>query len=169
MLSLYYEDLRQKALWYYNSDKTKNIFRVILTDGSFTMLIYRLMQWCYKHRLKPFAMILSRLNGFLSGALIGIGADFGPGFVIIHTFGTVINSSVIGGHNVFIEHGVTIGAEKGKSPILANDIFIGAGAKIIGEVNVGSNVKVGANAVVVHDIPDNSTAVGVPARVLKSK
>lgn len=66
-----------------------------------------------------------------------------------------------------LEHGVTIGAEKEQSPILGNNIFIGAGAKIIGGVRIGDNVKIGANAVVVKDVPDNATVVGVPARIIK--
>jgi serine O-acetyltransferase len=99
--------------------------------------------------------------------VIGRGADFGPGFVILHSFGVVINSQVRGGRNVVIEHGVTIGAEKDTSPVLGDDVFIGAGAKIIGGVRIGSRVKIGANAVVTKDVPDDATVVGVPARVVK--
>jgi len=73
---------------------------------------------------------------------------------------------VRGGRNVHIEHQVTIGAERRESPILGDDVFIGAGAKIIGPVVVGSHTRIGANAVVIGDVPDYATAVGVPARLV---
>jgi serine O-acetyltransferase len=110
-------------------------------------------------------MIFNKLN-VLGSCIIGRGADFGPGFVLVHSQGVVINGSVRGGRDIKIEHQVTIGAERGQSPILGDDIFIGAGAKILGSIRIGSNVRVGANAVVVKDVPDHMTAVGVPARYI---
>jgi serine O-acetyltransferase len=86
---------------------------------------------------------------------------------LIHSNGVVINTSVRGGKNVFIEHQVTIGAEKGEAPVLGDNVFIGAGAKIVGAVRIGNDVKIGANAVVTKDLPDGATAVGIPARVIK--
>ena len=87
----------------------------------------------------------------------------------MHPVGVVINSSVKMGRNITIESGVVIGAEKGLSPILGNNVFIGAGAKIIGNVTVGDNVKIGANAVVVKDLPSNCTALGIPAKARLNK
>jgi serine O-acetyltransferase len=81
--------------------------------------------------------------------------------------GIVINSQVRGGRNVILEHGVTIGSEKGQSPVLGDDVYIGAGAKIIGAVRIGSQVKIGANAVVTRDVPDGATVVGIPARIVR--
>jgi len=78
----------------------------------------------------------------------------------------VINSKVIGGKNIVVESGVVIGDEKGQAPILGSNIFIGAGAKIIGGISIGDNVKIGANAVVVKSLPSNVTAVGVPAKII---
>ena len=89
-----------------------------------------------------------------------------PGFVLIHAQGVVINGSVRGGADVKIEHQVTIGAEGRASPVLGDGVFVGAGAKIIGPVTVGDRARIGANAVVVHDVPAETTAVGVPAKVL---
>jgi serine O-acetyltransferase len=73
---------------------------------------------------------------------------------------------VRGGSGVHIEHQVTIGAERRCTPVLGNDVFIGAGAKIIGEVTIGDGSRVGANAVVLQDVPSHHTAVGIPARTI---
>jgi serine O-acetyltransferase len=81
----------------------------------------------------------------------------------------VINGQVRGGSNVSIEHQVTIGADRRQSPVIGNDVFIGAGAKIIGPVKIGDGARIGANAVAVHDVPPWSTAVGIPARVVKTR
>ena len=86
--------------------------------------------------------------------------------MLIHSSGIFINASVRGGSDIKIEHQVTIGAERNVSPMLGDDIFIGAGAKIVGGLRIGSRVRIGANAVVLSDVPDGSTAVGVPARII---
>lgn len=109
-------------------------------------------------------MVFNKINGIFGGCIIGRGADFGPAFVLIHSDGVVINGSVRGGRDIKIEHQVTIGAERNQSPVLGDDIFIGAGAKVIGPLSIGSGVRIGANAVVLADVPDYATAVGVPAR-----
>jgi serine O-acetyltransferase len=133
------------------------------------MIVYRLMQWSRKWRLVPLEMLLNKFNGLFCSCIIGRGADFGPGFVLVHSQGVVINGQVRGGSNVFIEHQVTIGAERRESPVLGSDIFIGAGAKIIGRVKIGDGARVGANAVVVHDVPAGATVVGIPARVVRRR
>jgi len=156
-------DIRAKASWLYGSAERRYIFKTLLTDGTAAMILYRLMQASQRSKLGLFAMIFNKLNVWGS-CIIGRGAEFGPGFVLIHSQGVVINGSVRGGRDIKIEHQVTIGAEREQSPILGDDIFIGAGAKILGSIRVGSYVRVGANAVVVKDVPDNVTAVGVPAR-----
>ena len=92
-------------------------------------------------------------------------AQFGPGFVLIHPVGVVINSSVRGGRNVWLESSVVIGENRGGFPRLGDDIFVGSGAKIIGAVAVGDRARVGANAVVLHDVPAGHTALGIPARM----
>ena len=140
---------------------------MLLGDGGAAQVIYRMMRFCQIHHLKPAALFLYRYNAWISHALIGRGADFGPGFVLVHSIGVVINSDVKAGRNLVIEHGVTIGAEKFKSPRLGDNVFIGAGAKIIGGVTIGNDVRIGANAVVTQDLPNGATAVGVPAKVIK--
>jgi serine O-acetyltransferase len=168
VFSLMASDVRAKAEWVYGSAGTRNIVKALLTDGTFAMLVYRLMQWAQRWRLVPLAMLFNKVNVLFSRCVIGRGAAFGPGFVLVHSIGVVINTSVRGGTRVVVEHLVTIGAEKEQSPALGDNVFIGAGAKIVGAVRIGSNVKIGANAVVVDDIPDNCTAVGIPARVVSA-
>src|ERR1041385_5839305 len=161
------EDLRCKAMRFGWPLTARTFLRICFNEGSSAQILYRLMRFCQTRRLKILALIIYRLNAIIAHAVIGRDAEFGPGLIILHSFGIVINSEVRAGRNVVLEHGVTIGAEKGHSPILGDNIFIGAGAKIIGAIRIGSDVKIGANAVVVKDLPDGATAVGVPARIVR--
>lgn len=165
-LDLFRDDVKAKAEWLYGASDGRNCLKALATDGTLAMLLYRLMQSSHRHKLGPLAMIFNKLNGLFGSCIIGRGAEFGPRFVLVHSHGVVINGAVRGGRNVMIEHQVTIGAERQKAPQLGDDVFVGAGAKIIGSVRVGSGVRVGANAVVVKDVPDGATAVGVPARYI---
>jgi serine O-acetyltransferase len=159
-------DVRAKAQWLYGADARHGVLKALCTDGTFAMIVYRLMQASQRRRLTPLAMLFNKLNVFCGRCIIGRGADFGPAFVLVHSYGVVINTEVRGGSNVTVEHLVTIGAEKGSSPVLGDGVFLGAGCKVIGGVRIGHRVKVGANAVVVNDLPDDCTAVGIPARVV---
>lgn len=159
-------DVVAKARWMYGDVSRKSIVKALLTDGTFAMVMFRLMEASQRRGLVPFAMLFNKLNAFFGRCIIGRGATFGPGFVLIHSYGVVINSSVRGGRDVKLEHLVTIGAERDESPVLGDDVFLGAGSKVVGGVTIGNNVKVGANAVVVSDVPDNATAVGVPAKII---
>jgi serine O-acetyltransferase len=167
VLSLILTDIRRKALWCYEDDSWRSVLKVCVTEGTVAMIIYRMMQAARAWKLSPLEWLFNKLNAVFGGCLIGRGAEFGPGFVLIHSMGVVINGQVKGGSNILIEHQVTIGAERRHSPRLGNDVFIGAGAKIIGGVVIGSHVRIGANAVVLDDVPDNCTAVGVPARIVR--
>lgn len=164
--SLILTDMRAKARWLYGDDSFRNLLKARFTDGSTAMIFYRWMQWAQHHRLVPLAMLFNKLN-VMGGCIIGRGADFGEGLVLVHSHGVVINTAVKGGRDVVIEHQVTIGAEKGVSPVVGDGVFIGAGAKILGAVKIGNGAKVGANAVVVEDVPEGATVVGIPARVVK--
>ena len=160
-------DIAQKAQWCYQSTSARAIIKTMFTDGTCAMVLYRLMQWSRRWRLAPLEMVFNKLNGICCQCIIGRGAEFGPGFVLIHSNGVVINGSVRAGRNVLVEHQVTIGAEEYESPTLGNDIYVGAGAKIIGAITVGDGARIGANAVVVDDVPAHATVVGIPARVVR--
>jgi len=160
-------DLRAKAQWCYGSTTWKASLKTLFTDGTAAMIWYRLMQWARRWRLLPLEMLFNKLNAVSCNCIIGRGAEFGPGFVLIHSTGIVINGQVRGGTHVYLEHQVTIGAERALSPRLGDHVFVGAGAKIVGPVTIGSGARIGANAVVVHDVPAGATAVGIPAKVVR--
>ena len=121
--------------------------------------------------LTVFHLPVYMITSFLSGIHIARGANIGEGFRIYHYGCIVINSGVTIGNNCTLRHGVTLGnrRELFDLPVLGDNVDIGAGAKILGAIHVGNNVSIGANAVVLKDVPDNSLAVGVPARVIPKK
>jgi serine O-acetyltransferase len=166
LLQIIHEDFRRKALWCYEATDRRSMFKAFCSDGGTAMVLYRLMQWCGHRRLRLLEMILNKLNAVMCNCIIGRGAEFGPGLVLIHSTGVVINGSVRGGSGIHIEHQVTIGADQRISPTIGDEVFIGAGAKIIGNVKVGNGARIGANAVVIEDVPQGRTAVGVPARLV---
>ncbi|WP_286234357.1 serine O-acetyltransferase [Thalassotalea sediminis] len=160
------KDLKQKQQIMIDEGYQVSFLRIIFSDGTSANALYRMTAWLMRYRLSPLAIITLWLNRVINGCVIGAGAKFMPGFVIMHPVGVVINSKVTGGKGIIVESGVVIGDEKGQAPVLGENIFIGAGAKIIGGVTIGNNVKIGANAVVVKDVPDNVTVVGIPAKVV---
>ncbi len=165
------DDLSHKALCFYGRSGWKEIVRILLTDGTSAVVLFRLAKFFQKIQMGFLALIVLEMNKFLNGCVIGRGAEFGKGLVLMHPVGVIINSEVRAGENIVLESGVVIGAARNGIPVnaprLGNNIFIGAGAKILGGIRVGSNVKVGANAVVIDDVPDGATVVGIPARVVR--
>ena len=162
-------DLRAKQALYSQDGPPCSLLRAVATDGTLANALFRLQAWLARWHLAPLAWVPHTLNKLLHGCVIGVRAQFGPGLVLIHPVGVVINSAVRGGRNVWIESGVVIGANRGRSPRLGDDIFIGSGAKIVGGVTVGSGARVGANAVVLHDVAAGDTVVGIPAKPLRRR
>ena len=119
ILRTLHTDIRHKAEWYGLRPTGLSLLRMCFSDASMAQILYRAMRFCQTHKLGIFAFLLYRWNAVWNGAVIGRGAEFGPGFVLLHSVGVVINSEVRAGRNLVLEHGVTIGAEKGASPILA--------------------------------------------------
>ena len=168
MLKLFMGDLRYKQKVFADDGAHVGLLKICLSDGTCANFLYRLMQYCSSFRFGlPLAIIFQYLNKLLNQCVIGLRADFKNEFVIMHPVGIVINSSVTGGQRIVLESGVVIGGEKGKTPTLGSNIFIGAGAKIIGGVAVSDHTKVGANAVVVKNVEEGDTVVGIPAKPIR--
>lgn len=150
----------------------KNTFEILLTySGLHAILIYRVAHKLYCSKMYTSARLLSTLGRFLTGIEIHPGAKIGKRFFIDHGMGTVIGETTVIGDNCLLYQGVTLGGtgkDKGKRhPTLGNNVMVGCGAKILGPFKIGNNVKIAANSVVLNEIPDNCTAVGAPARVVK--
>lgn len=132
--------------------------------------LHSIAHFLYKRKLRVLARLISQLGRFFTGIEIHPGAKIGKGLFIDHGMGVVIGETAEVGDNVTIYHGVTLGGtgkHKGKRhPTIGNNAIIGAGAKILGPLYIGDSVKVGANAVVLTDVPSNSTAVGIPAKII---
>lgn len=150
----------------------KNSIEILLTySGLHAILIYRISHKLYQKKLYTGARILSTIGRFLTGIEIHPGAKIGKNFFIDHGSGVVIGETTEIGDNCTVYQGVTLGGtgkETGKRhPTLGNNVMVGAGARVLGPFKVGDNSKIAANAVVLSEVPPNSTAVGVPARVVK--
>jgi serine O-acetyltransferase len=147
---------------------------IVFTYSGFHALMSHTVSHALLKMHVPFLpRLLSQFTKWITGIEIHPGAEIGKGFFIDHGMGVVIGETTIIGNNVTLFQGVTLGGtgkEKGKRhPTLKDNVVVGAGAKILGNITVGNNVMVGANAVVLRDVPDDSTVVGVPGRVAKSR
>ena len=150
----------------------RNILEVLLCyPGLHALWGHRLTHWLWARKLKLLARWLSHLMRWLTGIEIHPGATIGPGFFIDHGMGVVIGETAEIGVNVTLYHGVTLGGvslEKGKRhPTLENGVVVGAGAKVLGPITIGKRSRIGANAVVVKPVPENSVVVGVPGRTIE--
>ena len=150
----------------------KNTLEIVLTySGLHAVAAYRVSHYFYKKRLYLTARVISQIARALTGIEIHPGATIGKGLFIDHGMGVVIGETTEIGDNCLIYQGVTLGGtgkDKGKRhPTLGNNVMVGSGARVLGPFRVGNNVKIAANAVVLAAIPDNCTAVGVPARVVR--
>ena len=150
----------------------RSVLEVILLYPGFHILVYhRIAHWLYERGHFFLARWVSQRGRHKTGIEIHPGARIGRCLFIDHGMGIVFGETTEIGDNCTIYHGVTLGGtgkDKGKRhPTLGDNVMVGAGAKVLGPINIGNNVKVAANAVVLKDIPDNCTAVGVPARIAR--
>lgn len=144
---------------------------LLLYPGIHAVLWHRPAHFFYKHGMKFIARLISQLTRFFTGIEIHPGATIGRGLFIDHGMGVVIGETAVLGDNCTIYQGVTLGGtgkERGKRhPTLGNNVMVGSGAKVLGPFTVGDNSKIAAGAVVLSEVPPNSTCVGVPARIVK--
>lgn len=150
----------------------KNSVEIVLTySGLHAVAAYRVSHYFYTKRMFLTARVISQLARHFTGIEIHPGAKIGKGLFIDHGMGVVIGETTEIGDNCLIYQGVTLGGtgkDHGKRhPTLGDNVLVGAGARVLGPFKVGNNVKIAAGAVVLNAIPDNCTAVGVPARVVR--
>lgn len=149
-------------------------FEILTTyPGVHALILHRFSHWLWKARFYWLGRMFSHIGRFLTGIEIHPGATIGHRVFIDHGMGVVIGETAVIGDDCTLYHGVTLGGtswNKGKRhPTLEQGVVIGAGAKVLGPITVGKNAKIGSNAVVVKDVPENATAVGIPARILEEE
>ena len=174
MLRLIKTIKRDIALIRESDPAARNAVEILLTYPTLRAIrSYRLAHWFYVRKYYTIARIISQRARNKTGIEIHPGATIGKGLFIDHGMGVVIGETAVIGDNCLLYQGVTLGGtgkDKGKRhPTLGNNVLVGAGAKVLGPFTVGNNVKIAANAVVLNAIPDDCTAVGVPARVVRRK
>ena len=144
---------------------------LLLYPGLHALISHRVAHFFYQLHLFFLARFISQVTRFTTGIEIHPGAKIGKRFFIDHGMGIVIGETAEVGDDVLLYQGVTLGGTglvKGKRhPSIGNNVVIGGGAKVLGNITVGDNSYIGANAVVIHDVPPNSTIVGVPGRITK--
>ena len=152
----------------------RNVFEILTCySGVQAVILYRLTHFLWRYKLRWLARFISTLARWITGIEIHPGAVIGRRFFIDHGMGVVIGETAIIGDDCMLYHGVTLGGttwdKVKRHPTLKNGVVIGAGAKILGPITLGNNVRVGSNSVVVRSIDDNETVVGIPGRIVRQK
>ena len=150
----------------------RTTLEIVLTyAGVHALWGHRLSHWLYRHQLRLLGRINSQLCRFFTGIEIHPGAQIGRRVFIDHGMGVVIGETAVVGDDVIIFHGVTLGGtgkEAGqRHPTIGNHVLLSAQVQVLGPIKIGDYAKIGAAAVVLHDIPAHATAVGIPARVVR--
>ncbi len=157
-----------------------SILYLLSSQALWAIAIYRLGYWVHRGFKIKFISFIPKVICFLffkiieifTGISIPFSVQIGEGFYIGHFGGIIINGCVVIGRNCSIAPGVVIGTKgAGRTgvPIIGDNVFIGSGAKVLGNIKIGNNVKIGANAVVITDAPDNTVWVGVPAKIIEKR
>lgn len=152
--------------------KNLNILNLIRcyfsTAGIRAVILYRLSNFLYKKKLKILAALVQQRNIKVNSCEIGYETEIDRGLLIAHTPGIIISGNSKIGKNVTIRQGVTIGEKNGGAPVIEDGVVIGAGSVILGKIKIGKNSQIGANAVVLTDVPEDSIMVGIPAKNIKT-
>lgn len=176
LVSLIRSDIELKQNWFLKKDSAFNRnVRVYLEPGTMAVIVYRYGHWVRSLRipiLKQLLMVLYVLAKMVIVLAFGIYIPSrfrcGRGFAI-HNFSGIFIPPTVAGDNFIVFQNVTVGhlrGQGGKPPRIGNNVFLGAGAKVMGDITIGSNVVVGANSLVISDVPDGCTVIGVPARIV---
>lgn len=143
----------------------------LLYQGVHAVIYHRIAHWFYRHDLRFLARFVSQWSRFWTGIEIHPGAKIGRRLVIDHGMGIVIGETAEIGDDCLLYHGVTLGGtgkDHGKRhPTLGNNVLVSTGAKVLGPFKVGDNARIAANAVVLSEVPENATAVGAPAQIVR--
>ncbi|HET8824399.1 MAG TPA: serine O-acetyltransferase [Terriglobales bacterium] len=167
-----FQRMRDDISWILQNDPAaKSRLEVVLCySGLHALWFYRLDHWLWTHGIRLIARFLSQFARWMTGIEIHPGAQIGSRLFIDHGMGVVVGETTIIGDEVTIYQGVTLGGtgkEQGKRhPTIGNGVVIGAGARVLGNIEIGHNSRIGAGSVVLRSIPDDSTVVGVPGHII---
>ena len=172
-----FEKIKMDIQRYYPGELCfKNTVKFFFNPRSQPVIIHRISHFFHRKRLRFFAKLFSIVNFVIFGTEISMGAEIDGGFYMPHSLGTIISVKTVG-KNFSCYHKVGIGSsleagggdlEKNR-PVFGDNVQVYTGATVIGAIKIGNNVTIGANAVVITDVPDNCLAVGVPARIIPKK
>ena len=168
----FFHSVREDIAAVFESDPAARSYLEVLTcyPGLHAVWAHHVSRWLWRHEMRLLARLVSQFARLFTGVEIHPGAEIGRRLFIDHGMGTVIGETAIVGDDVTLYQGVTLGGtgkEKGKRhPTLGNNISIGSGAKLLGNITIGDNCRVGANSVVLRNVPANSTIVGVPGHIV---
>jgi len=142
----------------------------LLRIGVQSVVLYRLSRWCLGHRLRLPAYALAAISVYITGADLPPTAVLGPGLVVLHPVGVVVSGGVQAGARLRLHSGAVLGFQTGSKrlgvPTLGENVIVGVGAKVLGPIQIGDGARIGANAVVLRDVPPDTSVGGVPAERL---
>jgi len=169
---MFFRSVREDVAAVFESDPAARSYLevVVLYPGLHAVWAHHLSHWLWQHHMRFLARFISQVARLFTGIEIHPGAEIGRRLFIDHGMGTVIGETAIVGNDVTLYQGVTLGGtgkEKGKRhPTVGNNVSIGSGAKLLGNITIGDNCRVGAGSVVLRSVPANSTIVGVPGHIV---
>jgi len=171
-MTSFFRSVREDVAAVFEADPAARSYPEVLLcyPGLHAVWFHHLSHWLWRHHMRFLARFVSQVARLLTGIEVHPAAELGRRLFIDHGMGTVIGETAVIGDDVTLYQGVTLGGtgkEKGKRhPTIGNDVIIGSGAKVLGNITVGNNCRVGAGSVVLRNIPDNSTIVGVPGHIV---
>lgn len=171
MFDMIKEDFSEECRLSTYAGNFRKVFHALTAPGFQAVFLFRVSHALAAWRIPLLPVILQRLNELWTGVSISPQTRIGPGLVIYHFGGIVINSKAVLGSHCQLHHHVTIGNRKpgGASPKIGDRVVIGTGAVLIGDITIGDDAEIGANAVVLESVAAGGVAVGVPAKVVRTK